>query len=87
MNYLFSTKLGCLAALSLSLGSALLKAQPLPEKAPRTWILPEQDAIFQESCTTGAGADNYAIIKADFDDPWLNSAFPKEPQKYGDHDH
>ncbi|MGJ8654621.1 MAG: heparinase II/III domain-containing protein [Opitutaceae bacterium] len=86
MNHLISKKLGCLAVLSFSLGSILLSAQSLPDQAPRTWILPDQDAVFKEFCLTGAGAENYALIKADFDELWLDSPFPEEPQKYGDPD-
>ncbi|MDP4612075.1 MAG: heparinase II/III family protein [Opitutales bacterium] len=84
MNYLTLKKFGILTILSL--GCTLLHAQNLPEQAPRTWILADQDEIFREFCLTGEGAAHYAKIKADFDALWLDFPFPEEPQKYGDPD-
>lgn len=59
---------------------------PIPEKAPRTWILPDQIEEVRKYALEGEGAPFYRRIKERFDQQYLEQPFPEEPKPYGDPD-
>lgn len=58
----------------------------VPQRPPRTLILPDRRAAFRDYCLRGEGAKAFAKIKADFDREFLKRPFPPEPLTYGDPD-
>lgn len=61
-------------------------AAHVPPQPPRTMVIESRQKEFCAYCTTGAGAEPFARIKADFDRDYLSFPFPDEPVTYGDPD-
>ncbi len=66
--------------------SAAEGSSVVPQRPPRTLILPERRAAFRDYALKGGGAKAFAKIKADFDREFLAMPFPPEPLTYGDPD-
>ncbi len=73
-------------ALLLSLLMAAPLVAQVPATAPRTFVLAGQNDAFRDYCTTGPGKAFFTQLKTEFDEKWLNTPPPAEPQEYGDPD-
>ena len=59
-------------------------ASVVPAHGPRTMVVAGQHDAFRAYCTTGAGAEAFALIKADLDRDYMDFPHPEEPVTYGD---
>ncbi len=76
----------CLGSTLLSQSSAPAagSADKIPASGPRTFILAGQREQFKEYCLNGEFKSFYAEMKREFDEQWMKSTTPSEPQEYGD---
>ncbi|WOO41216.1 heparinase II/III domain-containing protein [Rubellicoccus peritrichatus] len=58
----------------------------IPDTPPRTWILKDQQNAFRDYCTIGEGKAFFQNIKKGFDEKYLETPFPEEPESFGDSD-